>query len=65
MRRRGPHATAADAFQIRNIFDEPALRELVESKSLDPSLKQRFRELEADMLSRQPEFPVGCHPRSP
>lgn len=57
MQRRGPQATLTDALQIRNIFDEPALRELIDSPSLDPSLSQRFRDLEIGIIRGQPLFP--------
>ncbi|KAG8944566.1 hypothetical protein FRC04_001689 [Tulasnella sp. 424] len=53
--------TFADAFAIRNLYEDPALKTLVDSTMFTP---QRRRELYAaaeELMYQQPAFPPECY----
>lgn len=53
--------TFGDAFAIRNIYDDPGLKALVESNMFTPQRQRELYEAAEEMMYQQPAFPPECY----
>lgn len=53
--------TFADAFTIRNLYDDPGLKALVESSKFTPQQRRELNEVAEELMYQQPAFPPECY----
>lgn len=53
--------TFADAFAIRNLYDDAGLKALVESNMFTPQRQRELYEAAEELMYQQPAFPPECY----
>lgn len=54
-------AQFSDVFAVRNIYDDPDIKALVNSDRFTPEKRLVLQEAVEDLLSQQPMFPPECY----
>ncbi|KAG9018734.1 hypothetical protein FRB90_010202 [Tulasnella sp. 427] len=55
------NADIYDAFVRRNVFDQPELRGLLDSDTMDLKAKAEMNKIEVGLVAQQPAFPKWCY----